>query len=116
MNVLLFGKRAFTIALENRVTQLQVQYITSQYKGVDLEDEEEFVLDEVPTTQFELKLVKSITAFTRKLDLYSIKPERREDPNEKKKRIEDLLNRSGSAFLEKSEYPFNDSDDNYESA
>lgn len=45
-----------------------MEYIASQYRGVSLDEEEQVELDEKPQSPLEGKLIKSIKAFTKKLE------------------------------------------------
>ena len=67
---------------------MSIEFLTSQYRGIDLEEEEHVELDDSPQTGFESKLFKSIKAFSNKLNSLKKKPKSIIDPSLKKQRVE----------------------------
>ena len=115
-NVLYFGRRVFMIVLESANSLMPVEVVTSQFRGNELaHDEMPIEIEErlYDSASFAGKIHKSIETFNNKIN--SFKEPKADETSKKKKRVEALLSSEASIRdLEVSEYPFNDSDDNYE--
>ena len=111
--VLLLARRLTLIVLTSEATALPVNDIISEFHAVDTqEDEDNPLLTDSLTDPYQLKLQKSVRVLTRKIK--SLLRKSAEPRERRRRRIDALLNRETSLANEGSEYPFNDSDDNYD--
>jgi hypothetical protein len=115
LKVLYFSKRMFTALLDSLLEGVSIETVINRFRGVELEDDIVEILEIEETNLFAIKLKKSIQAFSSKLESLRNKEPVPGEVDKKRKRVQDLL--SSQASIKEgsvSDYPFDDSDDNYE--